>query len=216
MAVALALGALAATSWARGGERPFRIVTVAGQAEVQAANGARWNAATLRAELEPGSAARTLAGRLTLTTPSGQAVRLAPSSRVALSEAGGSDQPTRVRLDAGSVWAAVMSESSADQRLQIQTGGVTVTVRGSGVGVTLARDGMTVVRVYHGSAECVGSGPEGRWSRTLAQDQELSVSGSGTPAATAKLKRDKVDAAWIKWNEEQDAAGGYGAPRPAR
>jgi hypothetical protein len=28
-----------------------------------------------------------------------------------------------------------------------------------------------------------------------------------------KLKRDKRDAGWLKWNEQQDLAGGYGSRR---
>ena len=215
MAVLMSIGTLAPGSGSQGGERPLRVVTVAGRAELQKTTVASWSAATLSAELEPGDAARTLAGRLTLRTASGQAVRLASSSRVALLDAALPDQPTRVRLDAGSVWAAVMKESPPGQQLEFQTSAVTVTVRGSGVGITLNRDGSVLVRVYHGGAECAGPGTERRWIRTLADEQELSVSGERAPEVR-KLQRDKLDVAWVKWNEEQDLAGGYGGKPPAR
>ena len=33
----------------------------------------------------------------------------------------------------------------------------------------------------------------------------------GAPKETGRLKREKRDAEWAKWNEQQDRAGGYGA-----
>jgi hypothetical protein len=72
------------------------------------------------------------------------------------------------------------------------------------------------VRVYHGMAECAGPGTTRQWNRTLASEQELSVSSAGVPREVRELKRDKLDAAWVKLNEEQDLAGGYGGKPPAR
>lgn len=213
--VALALAALSPGSPAEPSEWPLRVVTVAGQAEVNKSSASAWSAARIRAELDPGAAARTLQGRLTLRTASGQEVRLAPVSRITLREGGAADQPTRLRMDAGSVWAAVMPGSPPPEHLEVQTGAVTVTVRGSGVGITLGRDGSVVVRVYHGAAECAGPGG-GRWTRTLGAGQELLVPSAGQPGQLRKLVRDKLDADWAQWNEQQDLAGGYGGKPPAR
>jgi len=215
---ALAIAALTAGWWspAEPSEWPFRVVTVSGRAEVSKGSTSGWSAARLRAELEPGAAARTLQGRLTLTTASGQELRLAPLSRIALPEAGATDQPTRVTMEAGSAWVAVAPGSPPREQLEVQTPVVTVTVRGSGVGLTLGRDGSVLVRVYHGAAECAGPGPERQWHRLLGDGQELLVPGAGRPGETRTLIRDKLDADWVKWNEEQDLAGGYGGKPPAQ
>jgi hypothetical protein len=198
------------------GESLLRVVTVAGQAEMQKAGGAEWNAVPLRGELQPGDAVRTLRGRLTLRTASGQALRLAPASRLALLEAGATDQPTRAKLLGGSVWVAVMPASPPSEQLEAQAGAVTCTVRGGGVAITLARDASGLVRVYHGVADCAGAGTERRWTRTLAEGQEMLVPSSGSPGEVRALVRDKLDAIWVKGNEEQDLAGGYGGKSPAR
>ncbi|HET7296577.1 MAG TPA: FecR domain-containing protein [Gemmatimonadales bacterium] len=214
----IALAALAAGRWspAESSEWPLRIVTVAGQAELSKGSPLAWTAAALRAELGPGAATRTLQGWLTLRTTSGQEVRLAPRSRISLPEGGGADQPTLLRMDAGSVWVAVMPGSSPREQFEVQAVGVTVTVRGSGVGITLGQDGSALVRVYHGAAECAGPGAERQWTRVLADGQELRVSSAGRPEDTRKFTRDKLDADWVKWNEEQDVAGGYGGKLPER
>jgi len=215
---ALAVAALATGRWspAEPSEWPLRVVTVSGRAEVSKGSTSGWSAARLRAELEPGAAARTLQGRLTLTTASGQELRLATLSRIALPEAGAIDQPTRVRLEAGSVWVAVTPGSPPREQLEVQTPVAAVTVRGSGVGITLGRDGSVLVRVYHGAAECTGPGAERQWHRVLGDGQELLVPGAGKPGETRKLSRDNLDADWVKWNEEQDLAGGYGGKPPGQ
>jgi len=199
------------------GETPLRVVTVAGQAEVYSGTGSAWKAAGLKAELGPGDGARTVAGgRLTLRTPSGQAVRLAPFSRISLLDEGAaSDQPTRVKVEGGSVWAAVMPGTPARETLEVAVGALTVTVSGSGVGITLQRDGSVLVRVYHGRATCAGSGRRG-WERTLVAEQEMLVSSAGAPGDVRTLTRDKPEPDWVKWNEEQDVAGGYRLEPPAR
>ena len=216
--VALALAAFCTPGRApaQPSEWPLRVVTVGGEAEVYRKTAGTWSAATLRADLHPGDAARTGGGRLTLRTVSGQALRLAPLSRVSLLEAGAPDQPTRVRVDGGSVWVAVMPGSAPREQIEAQTGAVTVTVSGSGAGITLNRDGSVLVRLYHGAAECAGPGTGRPWTRALADEQELSVAGGGVPGDVRALKRDKTDTAWVKWNEEQDLAGSYGGKPPAR
>ena len=218
LVVALALAALCAPwrATAQPSEWPFRVVTVGGEAELYRKSAGTWSAATLRADLQPGDGARTMGGRLTLRTVSGQALRLAPLSRVSLLEPGLPDQPTRARVDGGSVWVAVMPGSPPREQIEAQTGAVTVTVRGSGMSITVDRDGSVLVRVYHGAAECAGPGTGRQWSRALAGEQELSVAGGGVPGDVRALKRDKLEAAWAKWNEEQDLAGGYGGKPPAR
>ena len=173
-------------------------------------------AAKLRAELGPGAAARTLQGRLTLMTPSGQQLRLAGLSRISLLEEGAPDQPTAVRLDGGSVWAAVMPGSPAREQIEVRTAAATVVVGGSGVEVTLGRDGSALVRVYHGAAMCSGPGTERQWSRALGDGQELFVPNGSSPAETRKLDRQKINLDWAKWNEDQDLAGGYGSRPPEK
>jgi hypothetical protein len=213
--VALAVGPQQAAAQPR--ELPFKAVTLAGRAEVYQAVAGAWKPASLRAELGPGDGARTLAGaRLTLRTTSGQAVRLASLSRVSVLEDGvGGDEPTRVRLDAGAAWVAVMQGGPARESLEVRTSATTVTVRGSGVGITVGPDGSVRVRVYHGTAECASPGGERRWTRPLGADQELTVLAAGAPGVKT-FARDKVDADWVKWNEEQDLAGGYGGKPPER
>ncbi len=199
-----------------GSESPLRVVTVVGRAEAQPAGSSAWSAAMVRAELGPGATARTLQGRLTLMTASGQGLRLAALSRISLIEGGASDQPTRVRLDAGSVWAAVMPGSPPGEQLEVRTAVVTVVVGGSGVEITVGRDGSALVRVYHGATACAGPGTERQWTRVLGDGQELLVPSAGQPGETRKLDRDKVNTEWVKWNEEQDLAGGYGSKPPER
>ena len=211
--ITLALGGLGAVATApvQSGEWPLRVVTVAGRAETQPGGAAAWVAAKLRAELAAGAAARTLEGRLTLKTPSEQSLRLAPVSRVVLLEAKAPDQPTAVRLDAGTVWVAVMPGSPARERFEVQTAPATVVVEDGGVEIALGRDGAAVVRVYHGAATCSGPGTEREWSRALGAGQELVIAGGARPGETRKFDRDRIDPAWAKWNEDQDLAGGYGA-----
>ena len=216
--VALALVAVC-TPWcatAQPSEWPFRVVTVGGEAELYRKSAGTWSAATLRAELHPGDAARTSVGRLTLKTASGQALRFAALSRVSLLEAGAPDQPTRVTVHGGSAWVAVMPGSPPREQIEAQTGAVTVTVRGGGMSISVGPDGSVLVRVYHGAVECAGPGTGRQWTRALDSEQELSVASGGVPGDVRALKRDKIDAAWAKWNEEQDLAGGYGGKPPAR
>lgn len=215
---ALAVGSSPSPVGGQPSELPFKIVTLSGHAEVNTSGASAWKAASLRADIGSGGGARTLAGgRLTLRTVSGQALRLAPLSRITLLEAGAAaDQPTRVRMDGGSVWVAVMPGSPPRESIEVRTGAATVAVRGGGAGITLGQDGSVLVRVYHGAVECSGPGAEGQWNRPLAAGQEMLVSVPGPPGEVRKLTRDKVDADWIKWNEDQDLAGGYGGKPPER
>lgn len=190
-------------------ELPAQIVTLGGRAELSRKASPAWTAAVLRDELSVGDGVRTAAGRLTLTTTSGQALRFGPRTQVFLvsGDASTPGRPTRVRMDGGRLWAAVMTSSPEDRQLAVQAGPATVTVLGGGVGIAMNPDGSVVVSVYHGRASIGGDG----WQRVLIQDQELIVPATGAPKDVIAVKRDKRDADWIKWNEQQDSAGGYGA-----
>jgi hypothetical protein len=198
------------------GEHPLQVVTMGGRAQTQSAGGGEWTAATLRTELGPGAGARTQQGRLTLRTPSGQELRLAPFSRLVLLDTAAQDQPTAARLDAGTVWVAVLPGSPAREQLEMQTAAATVLVAGSGVEVTLGRDGSTLVRVYHGAATCSGPGSQRAWARTLADGQGLMIPAAASPGETRRFDRQKINAAWAKWNEDQDRAGGFGSKPPEK
>jgi len=43
----------------------------------------------------------------------------------------------------------------------------------------------------------------------------LLIPASGTPGAPVALTVDKLEATWVKWNADQDLAGGYGGTKPA-
>jgi len=209
--------AIAATlaSTAFSGESPLRISTILGQAEIRRA-GAAWTPAPLRADLGPGDDARTLHGRLTLRSASGQEVRLAAASHVTLLEASAGDEPTRARLLGGAAWIAVLPATPPSEHIELQVGPAACTVKTGGVGLLLERDGSTLVRVYHGAAECVGSPSAGRWTRMLGDAREMRVANTGAPGEVRTLVREKIEADWLKWNEGQDAAGGYGGKPAAR
>jgi hypothetical protein len=87
---------------------------------------------------------------------------------------------------------------------------VVVSVREGGVGIAAGADGSIVIRAYHGSAECSGTSSGQPWSRSLADGQELSVSATRSPSKVRALERHEGEVEWIKWNEDQDLAGGYG------
>jgi ferric-dicitrate binding protein FerR (iron transport regulator) len=145
----------------------------------------------------------------------GHAVRVAPFSQVFLAEEqGGGDGPIRVRHVAGAVWVAVTPGPAPATRVEVESGPATVDVRGTGASLTLLRDGSLLVRVYHGEAALRGPGREARWRRILRGGQEALVGPAGAAPEPRALVRDAAEAGWVRWNEEQDAAGGYGAASP--
>jgi hypothetical protein len=188
-------------------ELPLTVVTVGGHAELLRAPSAAWQPAVLRDTLRDNDGARVTAGRLTLKTVSGQSLRLAPATQLFVT--GGGDA-TRVRLDGGGVWIATRPNSPPSTHVALQAGAVTITTAGGGTWVTSNADGSVLVATYHGAARCTGPG----WERTVAADQQLLVPAAEPPKAPVKLKREKRDAEWVKWNELQDIAGGYGGRRP--
>jgi hypothetical protein len=197
------------------GQSPFRVTTILGQGEMRRA-GAAWTPARLKADLGPGDDARTLHGRLTLRSASGQEVRLASASHVTLLEMSAGDEPTRVRLLGGAAWVAVLPAAPPSEHIELQVGPIACTVKTGGVGMLLERDGSALVRVYHGTAECVGTPSVGRWTRNLTDAKEMRVANTGAQPEVRALAREKIEADWLKWNEGQDAAGGYGGKPPGR
>lgn len=189
-------------------ELPAKIATLGGRAELSRKS-APWAAAALRDELSAGDGVRTIAGRLTVLTASGQALRLGARTQIvfAVDDAPVTPVPTRLRMDGGLLWVSVLPNSPLSTHIEVRAGPATVTARGGGASIGVKPDGSIVVAVYHGVVTVSGEG----WQRALTQDQELLVPPAGAPVATGALKRETRDAAWAKWNEQQDTAGGYGA-----
>jgi ferric-dicitrate binding protein FerR (iron transport regulator) len=214
--LALAVAASGGTGGAQPKELPAEIVTLGGTGEVHRKDTPSWVPAELRGRVGEGDSVRTqVGGRLALRTASGQALRLGSRSQVAVlpSPTNSEPGPTTVRLDNGWLWIAVTPNSPPSTQVAVRAGPAVVTVRGAGVGLRRGSDGSLLVQVHHGSAVCAG--PDRQWERTLTGPQELLVPAAGTPGAPAKVTVDKLEAAWVKWNADQDAAGGYGASKPA-
>jgi hypothetical protein len=209
---ALLVGLAGSVAWAQPKELPARIVTLGGPAELHRKDTPAWTSAALRAELGEGDSVRTqLGGRVTLRTGGGQALRLGSRSQLAflVPEAGGG--PTRVRLDSGWLWVAVTPGSPPPTHVEVRAGPAIVTVRGSGVSLRRNADGSLLVQVHHGTAVCTG--PDRQWERTLTGPQELLAPASGAPGQPGKLTVDTLEATWIRWNADQDFAGGYGGKK---
>src|SRR5262249_10478965 len=159
LAAAVSIAGVLAGLAAAQGDLPLRAVTVGGKTEIYRASTAKWGEAALRAECGPGDAARTTPGpRLTLRTKSGQSLRLGPRSRITVLEPAGADRPTRVKLETGAVWVAVMPGSPAGEAVSVETATAVVTVDGGGVWITQPPDGVVQGRVLHGRAACPGPG----------------------------------------------------------
>lgn len=211
--LSLALATAVLATWpcvaaAQPQEGPATIATLAGRAERSRQQGP-WTPAALRDQLSAGDAVRTIGGRLTVRTHSGQSLRLGAHTQIVFATvaAPGAPAPMRVRLDGGLMWVAVLSGSPVPSQIEVRAGGASITVRGGGTSIGTNPDGSVSVSVYRGAALASGEG----WQRPLAQDQVLVVPPTGAPKETGALKRDKRDAEWAKWNEQQDSAGDYGA-----
>lgn len=200
-----ALAAAPAIALAQPAELPAKIVTISGRAEASRKS-SPWTAVALRDEIGAGDAVRTVGGRLTLRTPSGQSLRLGAKTQVAFAPSdAAAGAPTRARMDGGILWVAAMPNSPTP--LEVKAGPVTLLTRGGGTTIVMNPDGSVLVAMYHGTATASGDG----WQRALVQDQEILVPATGAPKEIAKLKREKSSVEWAKWNEQQDQAGGYGA-----
>ncbi len=202
-------------AWAQPKELPGKIVTLGGPAETYRKGTPSWAPATLRAEIGEGDSVRTqLGGRVTLLTASGQALRLGSRSQIALlaSDAGANPGPTRVRLDNGWLWIAVTPGSAEPTHVEVRAGPTVVTVRGGGIGLRRSPDGALLVQAHHGTASIAGA--DRQWERAITGQQELLVPAATPPGQPAKLTVDKLEATWIRWNADQDFAGGYGGQKP--
>ena len=210
----LLVGLAAGPACSQPKELPAQLVTLGGPAELHRKGAATWTSAALRDQLGEGDSLRTqVGGRVTLKTASGQALRLGSRSQLAILPAEAEDGPTRIRLDNGWLWVAVSPNSPPPTQIEVRAGPGVVTVRGAGVGLRRAADGAVLVQVHHGSAVCTG--PNRQWERTLTGPQELLIPASGTPGAPVVLTVDKLEVTWVKWNADQDLAGGYGGAKPA-
>ena len=213
--VILLVAALVSSASAQPRELPAKLVTLGGVAEVHRKDTAAWTPAALRADVAEGDSLRTqLGGRVTLRTASGQALRLGSRSQIAVlpGETGPEPGPTRIRLDSGWLWVAVMPGSPASNQIEVRAGPATVTVRGAGVGIRRGTDGTLLVQTHHGSVVCTG--PSKQWERTLTGPQQLVVPASGPPAQPIALAVDPLETTWVRWNADQDVAGGYGGAPP--
>ena len=217
LALALSASLGAPWAWSQVPEFPARVTTIVGGAELLAPGATAWKPAALRAEVDAGASVRNAGiGRVALRTGSGEALRLGSTTHIQLArpEAPGADAaPVRVTLDAGRLWVAVSPLAGPRPRIEVMAGPVIVRVRGSGVGLRMDRDGSVLVRVYHGSALCAAAPGRGEWQRELKGGEELRVPAAGAPGSTARLTREEPEKLWVRWNEEQDAAG-YGGPAP--
>jgi hypothetical protein len=212
---ALLVAGFVGAAWAQPKELPAKIVTIGGTAEVYRKGTSSWTSTALRAEVGEGDSLRTqVGGRVTLKTASGQALRLGSRSQMAfLASDAGPDGggPTLVRMDSGWLWVAVTPGSPALEQFEVRAGPAVITIRGSGVGIRRNADGSLLVQVHHGTATCAG--PDRQWERSLTGPQELLVPASGPPAQPRALAVDQLETTWVKWNTDQDYAGGYGGKK---
>jgi hypothetical protein len=205
------LVALAGSAEAQPRELPARIVTLGGTAELYKKDTSTWTSASLRAEVGPGDSVRTQSGgRITLKTGSGQALRLGSRSQIALPP-GSDGGPTRVRFDYGWMWVAVMPGGESTQ-VEVRAGPAVIVPREGGVGLRRNPDGSLLIQVHYGTAMCAS--PDRQWQQTVSGPQQLFVPASGTPGPPVKLVVDPVEATWVRWNADQDSAGGYGGQKP--
>jgi hypothetical protein len=216
--VGIVLG-VARVSLVGAAEWPATVVTVAGTADAFRKGRTTWARVELREELAEGDAVRTgPATRLSLKTLTGHALRLGPGTRLAFQAdgAGSRDRAPRVRMTGGWLWVAGLPAAASRSQLDVEVGPVMVGVVRGGVAIRVNRDGSVLVRVHHGATICSGPGDRREWERPLGERQELAVPLTGTPGAARPLTLEAVEAEWVKWNQDQDRAGGYGARAPAR
>jgi hypothetical protein len=217
--IALGVGVAPAPALVGASEWPATVVTVAGAADTLRKGRTAWARIELREELGEGDAVRTgAATRLALKTLTGQSLRLGPGTRLALQAdgAGPGERAPRVRMMGGWLWVAGRPAAGSRSQLDVHVGSVTVGVVRGGAAVRVNRDGSVLVRVHHGAALCSGPGDRREWERPVGERQELTVPITGAPGTVRPLTAEPIEVEWVKWNEDQDRAGGYGARAPAR
>jgi hypothetical protein len=213
-----ALALASAPALAQPKELPLVASTINGPSEVFKKGSEKWVKSKLRDELAEGDGARALSGgRLVLRTTSGNAIRLAQLTQIFVADppAGpaAADRPVRIKQDGGWIWVAVLPLSVTRAAIEVEAGPVTVGARSGGTGIRASTDGSILVRVFHGVAVARSSGEGAKWERTVKAGEELLVPTTGTPGANRPITKDESEAGWIRWNQQQDAAG-YGMPEP--
>ena len=214
LGIVLALGVARGPLLAAAGEWPATVVTVGGAAEALRQGGSAWARVELRDELAEGDTVRTGATtRLGLKTAGGHGLRLGPGTRLTLQAdgAGSGGRAPRVRMTGGWLWAAGLPAAGSRSQLDIGVGPVTVGLVRGGAAIRVNRDGSVLVRVHHGAVMCSGPGDRRDWERPVSEQQELAVPTTGAPGAARPLTPERIEVEWVKWNEDQDRAGGYGA-----
>ena len=214
LGIVLALGVAHPSSPAAAGEWPATIVTVAGAAEALRPGRPAWAKVELREEVTEGDAVRTGAtARLSLKTAGGHGLRLGPGTRLSLQAdgAGSGGRAPRVRMTGGWLWVAGRPAVGSRSQVDVGVGPVTVGLVRGGAAIRVNRDGSVLVRVHHGAVICSGPGDRRDWERPVGEQQELAVPITGPPGVARTLTPDPLEVEWVKWNEDQDWAGGYGA-----
>lgn len=223
--VVLLLGSLAASLSAApprrvvAAEWPVTVVTVAGVGDTLRKGRTTWARAELRDEVFEGDAVRTAAAtRLSLRTVTGHTLRMGPGTRLVLLADGttAGDRAPRVRMTGGWLWVAALPVAGARSQLDIEVGPAMVGVLRGGVAVRVNRDGSVMVRTHHGGAVVSGPGDRREWERPMSERQEVLVPIGAAPALSRPLAPDEFEAEWVKWNEDQDLAGGYGGRAASR
>src|SRR5262245_23929543 len=104
-------------------EGPATIATLAGPAELSRQQGP-WMPVALRDQGLPGDAVRTIGGRLTVRTASGQSLRLGAHTQIVLATVAspGAPAPVRVRMDGGLMWVAVLPGSPVPVQIEMGVG----------------------------------------------------------------------------------------------
>jgi len=63
---------------------------------------------------------------------------------------------------------------------------------------------------------CDGAADRGRWQWPLSGGQEILVGAGGVAGPARPLVEEPTEAAWVRWNADQDRAGGYAIDQQAR
>ncbi|MCK6547304.1 FecR domain-containing protein [Myxococcota bacterium] len=229
-AVAVAL-ALAGTDARAGGPAPagVSVTLVQGKAEVERA-GKRSPLAVGAAIAEGDTVETSARTKVELTLADGSRVRLAPNTKVTLTEGkfrGNEGRNVRVGLVAGQVWAKVAKAVGGKDTFEVGTENAVAGVRGTAFAVSAAADLSAVVRVYAGTvgvrksekdAGATGGKPERRqiagperidkkqWEEIIATAmKQVKISSTGQIAPAEDFEDRGEDLEWAMWNKERDA-----------
>jgi hypothetical protein len=224
---ALAVDAHAGAPASRAG---VSVTFLSGKAEVERA-GKREALAVGHAVAE-GELVETFdATKLELTLADGSRVRLAPKTKLTLTEGkfrGGEGRNVSVSLWAGRVWANVAKAVGGNDTFEVGTRNAVAGVRGTSFAVSAAADLSAVVRVYAGTVGVrksekdagvsgQGSKPERRqiagperidkkqWEEIIATAmKQVKISSAGQIAPAEDFEDQGEDLEWAMWNKERD------------